>query len=333
MLVTKSVALEYFKKLPISLRVPCLDPNYLEVDCCQYVDAKPIYFLYEEGDFFWLHQTIKRKIPEQYGEAYDLISPSGYGGPVSNNNSNVFLQNAWAYYHKYIYRSSILAEFVRFHPLIENNLFWHSKPQVNRQTIWLDLTVDDIKSQYLPRRRLSIENIIKSNKLEFKIEQDGKKFLKKFLPLYCKRMQQLDAQASYYFNDNYFNKLIKLDGIELCYALHNDDVIAASIFLKTGEIVEYYLSASNSDFKHLGASDFILHNMILKAKTEKHLKFHLGGGLSSDLKDPLFFYKKAYSKKRSTYYIATEIYNHELYSRIKKKFNVEDTKNILLFYR
>ena len=126
---------------------------------------------------------------------------------------------------------------------------------------------------------------------------------------------------------------MNLPGIELCYALYDDEVIAASIFLKSGDIVEYYLSASNFDFKHLGASDFILHNMILKAKSEKYSKFHLGGGLSSDIKDPLFFYKKGYSKNRSTYYIATEIYNHELYNNIKQQFDLKNRENHLLFYR
>lgn len=64
--------------------------------------------------------------------------------------------------------------------------------------------------------------------------------------------------------------------------------------------------------------------------------FHFGGGVSSDMKDPLFKFKSGFSKENRKFYIGKKIHNQEIYDQIIsiwEKNNPNKIDKRLLKYR
>ena len=66
-------------------------------------------------------------------------------------------------------------------------------------------------------------------------------------------------------------------------------------------------------------------------KNKNFLNFYLGGGLSSNINDRLFSYKKGFSNLTKNFYIGDMKFNHERYLNLKKEIKSQNNK--IIFYR
>ena len=76
----------------------------------------------EVKNFFWFVVSIKREVPiKGLGKVfYDLETPYGYGGPLTNSNCKNFLLESNLKYFNWMLSNNIIAEFTRFNPLLNN---------------------------------------------------------------------------------------------------------------------------------------------------------------------------------------------------------------------
>lgn len=122
-------------------------------------DGKGKLFVYynNSGDMalypFMLKEIQGYDIGNKY---YDIETAYGYGGPVLNCVDKSFIKDFEDSFIKYCKANNIVAEFVRFHPLIKNQNVFCKDIEVlhNRITVQLDLTKslsdiwnEDIKSK------------------------------------------------------------------------------------------------------------------------------------------------------------------------------------------
>src|ERR1039458_8383092 len=85
-------------------------------------DGKALAFVAEDGKRTLFHPFLIRLIPEfdLHDEWHDIESVYGYSGPLSTTNDRKFLAEAWGAFSDWCQQQNVVAEFIRFHPLLDN---------------------------------------------------------------------------------------------------------------------------------------------------------------------------------------------------------------------
>src|SRR5690606_3268661 len=86
------------------------------------------YYIDEAGHGEIIYPFIKRQIKTDGKDYYDITSPFGYGGPVLKikNDAEKLASNFLDAFSKYCNREEILAEYIRFHPPLNNSYYFKS---------------------------------------------------------------------------------------------------------------------------------------------------------------------------------------------------------------
>ena len=88
--------------------------------------TKSLLFAFKEEENIWLHPFLLHPIDSDAFSLiggplwFDIESAYGYGGPLSNTEDKDFLDNANEQFSEWCMENNVVAEFVRFHPIIEN---------------------------------------------------------------------------------------------------------------------------------------------------------------------------------------------------------------------
>lgn len=311
--------------------MPSLEPDYVMVDSTRNKTLIPSFFLYENQDGFYYHAFHKGKIQDT--DFYDIQSPYNYGGPVVLTENSNFLSEAWEAYLKFCRNNNILVEFIRFHPLLENWKHYKSDVIYDRETVWIELTNDDLLASYEIRARTAIRKAVKNNvEVVFLKKED---FIFDFKKIYHETMKRINAADFYFFNDDYFEAMCSWPNSQLVAAYQENKIVSAAIFLMNDKFLEYHLAASTDEGRKLSAINLILHEMFLRAKANGCNKAYLGGGASNQADDPLLFFKSGFSIHRAKYYIGKHVHNMEQYDALKRLWQTKNgsQSNRILFYR
>jgi lipid II:glycine glycyltransferase (peptidoglycan interpeptide bridge formation enzyme) len=81
-------------------------------------------------------------------------------------------------------------------------------------------------------------------------------------------------------------------------------VYSSAIFLESLDIVTYHLSGTPDAEIEAGGAKVIIDGVIAWAKEHDKTWINLGGGLRADKDDPLFTFKKGFSKLRLPFKVA-----------------------------
>lgn len=324
-------AVKIYNSILPGLKCPSHSPYYVVLDAKRDESLKPVFWVYIEGDSLFYYGFHISKVESK--NLWDIQSPYGYGGPLATTNNKDFLAHAWTSFIDWCKKNKILAEFVRFHPLIDNWGLFCGTVIDDRQTVYIDLEYDDLLMSYSTRVRTAIR---KAANLGLRVEWwKASDFLPVFINLYESSMRALSADEFYFFTDSYYRELINSKLSHLAACILNDKVVAAAVFLLSSDKIEYHLSASDEVGKRLGATNLIIHNAAIMAKKNNCKFFHLGGGISDDGNDSLFFFKSGFSKLRSCFKIGKYIHDQATYDALKSEFVTRHgaVSNKVLFYR
>jgi Acetyltransferase (GNAT) domain len=320
-----------FAALPRALQAPSYHPDYVCADALRDKNLNPSFFLFEESGELFYHAFHVARVPGR--DCFDIQSPYGYGGPVANSPKKVFLSRAWEAYFDWCHDRRILAEFIRFHPLLQNWDFYWGEVFDDRQTVWLDLTADNLLNSYHQLRRRNIQNA-KRNELRVSwVTKDL--FLQDFRPLYDAMLQKKAAGSFYYFNSNYYRALLDCEFAHGAVCLKNDKPIAAALFVAYGEIMEYHLGTSSDEGQRLGAMTLLLHEAALLAQSQGRKYYHLGGGTDRTPENSLLFFKSSFSDLRGQFKIGRYVHEAQPYAELKQEWERQHGKAAqqVLFYR
>jgi hypothetical protein len=331
MKIDVGTARSLFERLPARLRLASLSPDYVLADARRLSGAQPLFWRYEEGERFWYHGFHLTPLPEVDG--FDIQSPYGYGGPLSNTVEGGFLARAWRAYCDTATATGVAAEFVRFHPLAANEAFFGGAVEENRQTVWIDLTAGDLFSQYQGRNRTTIR---KAQAAGARFEWfDAPAHAARFANFYRAGMAAVGAAPFYLFTDEYFSAMAAWPCARLGVCLLDDEWLSAGLFLQGAECVEYHLAASNGRGKRLGAGSLLLHAVASCARNDGFARLYLGGGTDSSAANPLYFYKGGFSPHRAAFYVGTHCHDARKYDVLRRRWPQLHRAHPerLLFYR
>ena len=324
-------ALEVFERFRKEQQAPTLHPYYVTADAKRDGTLNPVFFVYEEKEDMFYYGFHKAYVQET--DCYDIQSPYGYNGPISSSADKGFLDRAWRSYLSWCDENMILAEFIRFNPLVENWRYYPGEVIDNRETVWINLGNRELMPTYSTRVRTAIRKAIKNG---LHVEWwESHQFLKVFPELYNTTMKELNADQFYYFTDKYYQEVTTWNQAHLAVCKFQGKIVAAAIFLAGPYIMEYHLSASDSLGKKLGATNLLLHEAALFGQLLGCGALHLGGGTDSSPDNSLLFFKSGFSKLHASFKIGKLIHRKEDYEALKLEWQKKHGKlaSKVLFYR
>lgn len=275
-------------------------------------EGDPLLFCVKDsaGAFLAGWPVLRRGIP---GSCYfDFNSVYGYPGPVFAEH--VDCDSAVLALLEAMREFGAVSLFSRMHPLFIERL---SEGPLRGDAL-SDVVVVDVKNPlgtmqgYRGGHRREIINSQRTGVI-FRVDSECAA-LSNFKEIYRQSMVELGAAGYYYFDDEYFERLISSDAFKvvLIYAELDGETIAASLFVITGTVMQYYLSGTKSEHKRLAPSKGIIeraHALAIELQLES---FILGGGVGS-VQDALFKFKSGFSKKFKTFYVTRKIFDEQIY--------------------
>lgn len=276
----------------------------------------------------------------------DIQGAYGYNGVIYNSISEELKYEFDNAFNDYCYRNKVLAEFTRFHPLINNSEFSNNRINVidDRETVFLDLkpTIEEIwKTQFSSQIRNKIRKAEKRNYISEVINNPSDEDIDTFIRIYYENMEIVEADEYFYFSGQYFKDIFKhLSSNSYLMNIHDDEgeIISSTILLKYEKFFHYHLSGRTSNAISW-ASNFLYSESIKLAKKIGAEFYHFGGGRSAAPNDSLLRFKKGFSKDKGVFRLGKKIYFPEIYDAIEKEWNrknpriKEEYKNFLLKYR
>lgn len=304
---------------------------------------KALCFVYQEDDSIMLFPFLRRAFEYKGNTYFDFETAYGYGGPVSNDHSESFMEEALQAMVIKASEENYVCGFVRFHPLLEN---WDSFNKVgrlimDRKTIAINLT-GGIEATWMNEIHTKNRNVIKKgekNGLEFIVDNDFT-YLKEFEELYNSTLDKLEADDFYYFDPRYYDQL--KDTIKnrfLGIVKYEGKVVAGAIFFYQLPYGHYHLAGSDKASLKLSPNNFLLWGAAKELTNRGVEHLHLGGGTDGTEENSLYLYKRKFSKYEYQFTLGKMIFNPALYDSICADWaatnpeKVEKFKHLLLKYK
>lgn len=273
-------------------------------------------FFYSEGDYKGLITYFLRPIQET--GFFDVESFYGYGGPLINNKCDEFKARFEENWLDFCRQKGIVAEFCRFHPLINNHVLFQKNIKVlkNRATVLIDLTQKDLWNESLSSKNRNM--IRKSEKSGVFIEQlETDRGIDRFKDIYWITMDCLQADPYFYFSNQYFEKLKTMgENIIVLGAVLNGELVAASLLLKWKYYFHYHLSGSLPQYRVYAPGNLLIWKAMNIARDAGCRVMHLGGGRTDLPDDTLFKFKKSFSSQTAQFYIGMRVHDRGVYNNL-----------------
>lgn len=306
--VTLEEAVACFEHLPHDRRPATLHPFYTVADARRDVALEPVHLLFSSQGEQWLHSLHTSRIPGT--PLRDASSPYGYGGPIASTSDEAFLKSAWAAHVQWMRSQSVVAEYLRFHPMIDNARAYPGAISPNRSVVWIDLHDTGFAQAYARRLR---GNLRKSESAGLRwCESPLATQAAAFGHFYRDAMYAMETDPFYLFGDEYFAQLGAVPGARLAVAssAHDEGTwLAACIVLDGAGLSEYHLAASAPAGRAVAASAWLLARCIDAAAARGQAAFYLGGGSTAAPDNQLLFFKSAFSSQRLMYRTGSTIFD------------------------
>lgn len=292
-------------------------------------DGEPLLFYYEAEDRRAANVVMKRPVPvlrtlseadEALKEYCDFVTPYGYGGFLLEGDwQESHKRELFKVYEAYLQKEKAVAEFVRFHPGLNNAHAVDDFYEVIDlgSTVQMDTASKEIIWQNLTSKNRNMVRKAKKNGVQVYWGRDPELY-EAFEEMYNRTMDKVNAEDYYYFDKQFYRSILedlKYRAL-IFYAVYEGEKIAMSIILSGKTGIHYHLSASRREYQHLAPTNLILYEAACYACEQGYQTFHLGGGLGSH-KDHLYSFKKQfYRGEDRVFSIGRKIYNREVYDRL-----------------
>jgi len=316
----------YLDQLSFGKRDVYFSPEYYSL-YENYGDGEAKCFVFEKDGEIVLYPflinpitSLGYKLDKEY---YDIQGAYGYNGLITSNDRKDFITDFWKEFDAFCQENDIVAEFMRFHPLLNNHLL--ASPEMrtffSRNTVGLDLTDDDIWMHQISSKNRNMIRKAEKEGVEI-IESDD---YETFRRLYDGTMKDLHAEDFYFFPKAYYEEYKQTfkGNSMLCLAMYKGKAIAGSMFMFSDDYAHYHLSARDREYSRYAANNLILWYGIQKAKERGCKWFHFGGGTTGDENDSLLRFKKEFSKTLCEFWIGKRVHKQAVYDEIVRQWQTK----------
>lgn len=278
-------------------------------------------FLFECDFGVIKHSFIKRLIPQTKFDfnLFDLVTPYGYGGPLilETSNEKELVQCFYQEFREYCKKNHIVSEFVRFHPILQNNMSFGNIyfVEFSRKTLATDLQYEDpVQENFSKSCRKNIKKAL-NNGVTFEVLEKPTD-LNSFMEIYYSTMDRNSANDYYYFDKEYFDKILQnfRENLLVVKAYYEDTVIAQGLYFLYNNLIHIHLSGTLKEYLHLSPAYVLRYALTVWGKNNGYSLIHHGGGRTNSSEDGLFKFKKSFAQKKEfDFYTGKKIWNEQYY--------------------
>jgi len=303
-------------------------------------DGEPCLLYYESDELRGIYVYMKRKTAIE--GVYDSITPYGYGGFLLEGYTYDDNMNAlWSAYVEKMKEENIVDNFVRYHSVLANAIPMKVCSEVIDlgRTIAMDLRSAEViwtnnhsKNRNMIRKAEKNGVVIKHGK--------GMDLMDEFIRIYNATMENDDAESYYFFKRPFYESIHNdlNDNYEMFWAEYEGKIIAMSIMIYANGRLNYHLSGSDIEYRHLAPNNLLLYKAALWGCEQGMKTFHLGGGVGSG-EDSLYKFKHAFNRfSNCQFSIAKQIFDQERYDalvdeRLRRDVNFNRESKFFPVYR
>ena len=293
---------DYLLKLPRQQQDIYFTPEYYSLyEQCGEGQAQC--FVYDNDGKVAIYPFLKNSI-NKLGyvlskDYYDIQGAYGFNGIIANCSSSQFLSDLSATFQRYCTDNNIVAEFIRFNAIIENQLFSsYLIPFYTLDIIIINLEppIENIWNNSLESRaRTAINKAIRSG-LEFNVitgNEISSNDIEQFTTIYYSTMKRNNADDFYFFSEEYFSQLIKKmpDNLLLSFVKKDGIAISTEIDLFKNENAYAFLGGTLSEYNIYNPNSFLRFEFVKVLKNIGVKKYLIGGGHTRN--DGIYKYKKS----------------------------------------
>ncbi|MCB9662867.1 MAG: GNAT family N-acetyltransferase [Alphaproteobacteria bacterium] len=272
----------------------------------------------EPGPF--LYPYLKRVVdPDLIAEAglggplVDLVSPYGYAGIWAPAGTPAAAWRAFREAFRATARErGVVAELLRVGSLLEGQALLHGadahlelRPHNETIAVELEGGHEAVFARAVPQWRNKVRKAAKGGHTprtrvvtEADLAPGGA-----FRRIYDETMERVEARPYYFFPDAYYTALRDGLGDDLRIVEVVDaagEVVAASLWMRWGELLHYHLAGSHRTAGRTGVMNQMVDAALAWASDAGLARVHLGGGLTAD--DALFAFKAASGGRRLPFF-------------------------------
>lgn len=287
-------------------------------------DGRARAFVASAGDAVFFQSALQREITHVAGQpapagGTDLETVYGYGGPLCAGGDESFLEQAWQAYREWCRGERVVAEFVRFNPLSQNQDCARGFAVArDREVVVVDLAggAEALWSGYPSVQRNMVRKAEKRGLVTSLTT--AAEVIPEFAALYDDNMRRLDAGTYYFFGEDYFRNLASGLGPDLQFfaARLEGRLAAACCVLLYRDRMHYHLSASAADLREAAPVNAMLHTVARWGQEQGYRWLHLGGGRTAAPDDRLLAFKGSLSRHRRPFHIGRCVHDRDRYEAL-----------------
>lgn len=318
---------KYLKKFPSSQTDVYYTPDYYKL----YEllgDGLAQCFAFEFNNDIALYPFLKNEInalgfnlDKRY---FDIQGAYGYNGVLASTYERQFVDKFYQEFKKYCKKENIVAEFTRFHPLINNKSFSEGHLQIvhDRKTIYIDLkdNYENIFKKFQTTTRKQIKRAINRYHMEVRVFENDIDQLEIFTDIYHETMERVQSVPYLYFNKDYFKSLFEKTENVCFVAYYGSKPIASIIAFYNQYYIHGHLGGALSEYLYMSPTSLLYSEMIKFGQSKGCRFFHIGGGATSNNNDPLLQFKLNFSNSTLDFYIGKKIHNENIYKEVTKQW-------------
>ncbi len=314
---------KYFKKLPVDQQDIYYTPEYYSL-YENYGDGKAQCFVFEhDGEialYPFLINSVNKLGYDLDDEYFDIQGAYGYNGVVSSSYNKGFIDSFYLAFAEWCNNNNIVAEFTRFHPILQNHLFSQAYFNVifDRPIVYIDVnkSYEELWGNLQRTTRKQINRCYKRYNFQIEMLENEQYDLNVFEEIYKESMVRVNSSKYLYFNHQYFEQLLKLP-ITIQYIVKDHkQPISTIIAIKGSKILHGHLGGTTTEYTTYSPFSMLYWEMIKTAKKDDFDYVHVGGGNTTDKDDKLLAFKKHFSSTVNKFYIGKKIHKQKIYDQI-----------------
>jgi hypothetical protein len=309
-------------------------------------DGRATVFAADDGSHAFVYPFLVRPIERVAGEPLadrwsDIETVYGYSGPLCTTDNPVSLEAFWKAFGEWCRANRVVAEFLRFNPLVGNSRLAGPgcRVSLDRETVVIDLTgtEDDLLARYPEGQRRKLRKAQAAGLVS--AQAPAVAMLDTFRAIYRRTMTHLEAKSYYFFNDAYFEQLAGSLGERARIFTVSDanGPLAAALFFVHGELMHYHLGGSDETRRESRPNNLLFHEAARWGQAQGCRRLHLGGGRSPDPRDALLAFKSTLSRTRLGFEVGRRVHDAAAYESLcaqwLRRMQATERPSYFLLYR
>lgn len=295
-------------------------PEFLQIES-ELHGGMPEVFTASSGADYFIYPYMKRRLEFGSRQYWELASPFGYWGPWASSQAmfdigeSCFLEHVRA-------AEDVVSEEVRYHCIYNGGrLFVRDiRNYRHRCVVLIDLTQSWNRiwqAEFSPRIRNAWRRLEREG-CRFELASD-RESLDEFRHLYYQTMDDAGADRFFYFDRAVFSRYYESlapGKLVLARVVKNGITLSAALFLISGGIMTYFLSARNTRFPKVSGTSYLLARMAAWGASRGLKMFNLGGGSTNGTGDSLSRFKGAFSRTVTPFYMGHRVHRADILQSI-----------------